>query len=61
LCAIKIDCGKAPEPVWGTMISLSRNRILIKLFYDLNPRIAPNVWLMFCQYLVDGWRSRGLA
>src|SRR4030095_9938745 len=25
------------------MISLSRNRILIKLFDDLNPRIAPNV------------------
>jgi hypothetical protein len=36
------------------MISLSRNRILIKLFYDLNPRIAPNVF-------GDGWRGRGLA
>jgi hypothetical protein len=43
------------------MISLSRNRILIKMFYDLNPRIASNVWLMVCQCLVDGWRSRGLA
>jgi hypothetical protein len=36
------------------MIYLSRNRILIKLFYDLNHKIAPNVF-------GDGWRSRGLA
>jgi hypothetical protein len=30
------------------MISLSRNRILIKLFYDLNPRMAPNVLPAVC-------------
>ncbi len=35
-------------------ISLSRNYILIKLFYDLNARSAPNV-------LPDDWRNRGLA
>jgi hypothetical protein len=35
-------------------ISLSRNHILVKLFYDLNPGNAPNVF-------GDGWRNRGLA
>jgi hypothetical protein len=35
-------------------ISLSHNRILIKLFYDLNPGCAPNVF-------ADNWGNRGLA
>jgi hypothetical protein len=35
-------------------ISLSHNRILIKLFYDLNPGSAPNVF-------GDDLRNRGLA
>jgi hypothetical protein len=58
---IAIDCalsklivgqGRSRPPAYE--ISLSRKRILIKLFNDLNPRNAPDV-------LGDGWRIRGLA
>ena len=57
MCAIKIDCGTASEPVGGPMISLSRNRILIKLFCDLNPRITPNV-LPVSGHIFVGWLAR---
>jgi len=47
------------------MISLYHNRILIKLFYDLNPRMAANVLPVagrcLAYVLLDGWRRRGLA
>jgi len=39
------------------MISISRNRILIKLFYDLNPRMAANVLPAAGQCLL-GWLAR---
>jgi hypothetical protein len=40
---------------WGAYeIVLSRNRILVKMFYDLNPREATNV-------LPDKWRNLDLA
>jgi hypothetical protein len=58
---ITIDCALSKLIVgsWRSSppayeISLSRKRILIKLFNDLNPRSGLNV-------LGDGWRSRGLA
>jgi hypothetical protein len=58
---ITIDCGLSKLIVEGSRsrrgayeISFSRNRILIKLFYDLNPGLAPDV-------LPDGRRERGLA
>jgi hypothetical protein len=58
---ITIDCALSKLIVesWRSSppdyeISLSRKRILIKLFDDLNPRRGLNV-------SGDGWRSRGLA
>ena len=54
-CALsKLIVGRRRIRPPANEISLSRNRILIKLFYDLNPGSAPIV----CG---DGWRNRGLA
>ncbi|HZF39368.1 MAG TPA: hypothetical protein VE715_11115 [Blastocatellia bacterium] len=61
ITAITIDCALSKLIVEQSRsrpsayeISLSRNRILIKLFYDLNPGNALNV-------MGDDWRNRGLA
>jgi hypothetical protein len=54
-CALsKLIVDRCRSRLGAYEISLSRNRILIKLFNDLNPRNALNV-------MGDDWRRRGLA
>jgi hypothetical protein len=61
ISAITIDCALSKLIVEQSRsrpsayeISLSRNPILIKSFYDLNPRSALNI-------IGDDWRNCGLA